>query len=380
MMTLHEISSCDTGGLAGASEDPAGDRCVATPERKRAHAIFLHTGWRSAGTWVWSRFRALESVNAFYEPLSNLLGELRLADIPDIRPTSDSGHPPLGAPYYDEYRSFMQERGRGVAGYRKRFSIDRFGDTPDDEFPAMRAYLQNLQDRSLDLGKLPVFKFCRSSGRLPWLRSAFPQAVHAVVLRNPAAQFASGWMLNQQWSNPFFVAAPFRVLGLNQAEPVVKRAIETFGVSLPSFTSTSVEEYAAVCEQYARTAEGSNAYRAFVALWSLCASRIADGSDLVIDADRLGQSPEYASELRAQVRAHANITPDFSGARDLVSETKRRATQIAGIDGRSIRSINSLEHKFLLSQTDGLRDSQTRTAKVIREKLSVADEVAEQWR
>lgn len=379
-MTLREITSLHADSLAGASTDPVSAACVATPEKERAQAIFLHTGWRSAGTWVWSRFRALESVNALYEPLGNLLGELRFADIPNIRPTPDSGHTPIGAPYYDEYRSFMQERGYGVVGYRKRFGIDRFGDRPDDEFPALRAYLENLQDGSINQGKLPVFKFCRSSGRLPWLRNAFPRAVHAVVLRNPAAQFASGWLLNQQWSNPFFVAAPFRVLGLNQAEPVVKQIIETFGVRLPSSACASVDEYAAVCEQYARTAEGSNAYRAFVALWSLCALRIAEGSDLVIDMDRIGQSPEYACELRAQFRMHANVTPDFGGARDLVGEAKRRAVQMAGIDGRSIRLTNSLAEKFLLSRVNALYESQTGAAKVIREKLSLADEVAERWR
>jgi hypothetical protein len=199
-------------------------------------------------------------------------------------------------------------------------------------------------------------------------------------LRNPASQFASGWLLKQEWNNPFFVAAPFRVLGLNQAEPVVRQAIETCGVSLPSFAGASVEEYAAACEQYAHTAEGSNAYRAFVALWMLCASRMVDGADLLIDMDRLGQSPVYASELRAQFHAQANVTPDFSGARDLVDETKRYVMRIKGIDGRLIRSINLSAQKFLLSQIDGSHDSQTGMAKVIREKLSLADELSGQWR
>ncbi|MGF6602012.1 hypothetical protein P3T23_006764 [Paraburkholderia sp. GAS448] len=380
MMPIRENTSCHATDPAGMSEDPASERSAVPQERERPHGIFLHTGWRSAGTWVWSRFRALESVRAFYEPLSNLLGDLSLADIPAVRPTSSSGHPPLGTPYYEEYRSFMQERGRGVVGYRKRFGIDRFGGVPDDEFPALVAYLQNLCDRSIDQGKMPVLKFCRSQGRLPWFKSAFPHAMHAVVLRNPASQFASGWLLKQEWNNPFFVAAPFRVLGLNQAEPIVKQVIETCEVSLPSFAGASVEEYAAACEQYAHTAEGSNAYRAFVALWILCASRIEDGADLVIDMDRLGQSPVYTSELRAQFRAQANVTPDFSGARDLVDETRRCVTRIKGIDGQSIRSINYVAQKFLLSQIDGSHDSQTGVAKLIGEKLSLADELSGQWR
>jgi hypothetical protein len=319
-------------------------------------------------------------VRAFYEPLSTLLGDLSLSEIPELRPTWNSSHPPLDAPYYEEYRSFMQERARGVIGYRKRFGTDRFGDVPDDEFPAVQAYLQNLVDRSIDKGKVPVFKFCRSQGRLPWLKIAFPGVMHAVVLRNPASQFASGWLLKQEWSNPFFVAAPFRVLGLNQAEPVVKQVIEMCEVSLPSVASDSVEVYAAACEQYARTVEGSSAYRAFVAWWILCASRMVDGVDLLIDMDQLGQSPVYASELHAKFRAQTSVTPDFSGARDLVETTKRCVRRIAGVDGRSVRSINFAAQRFLLSQIDGSRDAHIGIPKLIREKLSLADEISEQWR
>ena len=238
MTPWRESTSYGKADLAGASKD---QQSTVTREGQRPHGIFLHTGWRSGGTWVWSRFRALESVRAFYEPLSTLLGDLSLADIPAVRPTSNSGHPPLDAPYYEEYRSFLQERARGVVGYRKRFGIDRFGDVPDDEFPATRAYLQNLCDRSIEQGKVPVLKFCRSQGRLPWLKRAFPEAMHVFVLRNPAAQFASGWLLKQEWGNAFFVAAPFRVLGLNQTQPVVKQVIEACGVSLPSVIPASVD-------------------------------------------------------------------------------------------------------------------------------------------
>jgi hypothetical protein len=380
MTPSRESTSDGKADPGGTSRDQVGQQSAVTREGQRLHGIFLHTGWRSGGTWVWSRFRALETVTAFYEPLSTLLGDLSLADIPVVRPTSNSGHPPLDAPYYEEYRSFLQERTRGVVGYRKRFGIDRFGDAPDDEFPAMQAYLQNLCDRSIEQGKVPVLKFCRSQGRLPWLKRAFPEAIHVFVLRNPAAQFASGWLLKQEWGNAFFVAAPFRVLGLNHTQPVVKQAIEACGVRLPSVTPTSVDEYAAACEQYAHTVEGTNAYRAFVALWILCASRMLDGVDLLIDMDRLGQCSAYASELHAQFRTQTNATPDMEGARDLVEEAKLGIGRMTGIDGRLLRAINFSAQKFLLSQVDSSCDSQTRLADVIRAKLTLADEISGQWR
>ncbi|CAB3775983.1 hypothetical protein LMG28614_00122 [Paraburkholderia ultramafica] len=368
--------SSAAGEPASRSNEPA--RRPDDVARKSAlkQAVFLHTGWRSAGTWVWSRLRELDAVTGFYEPLSNVLAELSLADVSASRPTLTSGHPPLAAPYFDEYRPFLQESARGVAGYRKSFSIDRFASVPDAEFPALHAYLRNLCERTVEQRSVPVFKFCRSSGRLPWLKEAFPQAMHVGVLRNPASQFASGWLLSQQWSNPFFVAAPFRVLGLNQSDPLVRQAIDVCGVSLPPAASMSDDAYAMACEQYARTAEGNNAYRAFVALWILCALRVTQGADLLIDIDRLGQSRGYAACLRAGFESQSGLSPDFGSARDLVEETRRSAARMAGIDGRSMRAVHSAALKFLKTQGGvdaGLVD-------VVREKMVLANELTEQWR
>jgi hypothetical protein len=354
-----------------------------------SRGIFLHTGWRSAGTWVWSKFRELESVTAFYEPLSNVIGDLKLADLGVLKPSFNSGHPALKAPYFAEYRPFMREGARGVSGYRRRFSTDRFGDTPDAEFPALQAYLHDLTERTLDAGKMPVFKFCRSSGRLPWLRHAFPSALHAAVIRNPASQFASGWLLHQEWRNTFFVAAPLRVLGLNQREPIVKAVLDACEVRLPPDAPTSDDAYAAVCEQYARTIEGTQAYRAFIALWALCTVRMANAADIVIDIDRLGRDGIYAAERAAQCAARGGVAPRFDDARDLVDELKRTPSRVAGVDGWSVRAVHGAVQKFveahiapspLLSQTDEGQTPMPDVIAIVREKLALATAISEPWR
>ncbi|MFM0724077.1 hypothetical protein PQQ53_10350 [Paraburkholderia strydomiana] len=370
------LSQGPSNGPSSTADGPVSRSNEAARKSALKQAVFLHTGWRSAGTWVWSRLRELDAATGFYEPLSNVLAELSLADVAASRPTLTSGHPPLAAPYFDEYRPFLQDSARGVAGYRKRFSIDRFASVPDAEFPALQAYLRNLCERTVEQNSVPVFKFCRSSGRLPWLKQAFPQAMHVGVLRNPASQFASGWLLSQQWSNPFFVAAPFRVLGLNQSDPLVRQAIDVCGASLPPVGSMPDDAYAAACEQYARTAEGNNAYRAFVALWILCALRMAEGVDLLVDIDRLGQSRDYAAGLRAAFEAQSGLSPDFGSARDLVEETRRSAARMAGIDGRAMRTVHSAALKFLKAQ--GGVDAVL--VDVVREKMVLANELTEQWR
>ncbi|CAB3773473.1 hypothetical protein [Paraburkholderia humisilvae] len=346
-----------------------------------SRGIFLHTGWRSAGTWVWSRFRALDPVTAFYEPLSNVIGDLKLADLAALKPTFNSGHPALNTPYFAEYRSFMREGTRGVPGYRRRFSTDRFGDAPDAEFPALHAYLQDLTARTLAAGKMPVFKFCRSSGRLPWLKRVFPAALHVAVVRNPASQFASGWLLQQEWRNAFFVAAPLRVLGLNRHEPIVKAVLEACEVRLPEDAPPSDDAYATICEQYARTIEGTQAYRAFIALWALCALRMANAADIVLDIDRLGNEPAYAAESAAQFAARSGVAPRFDDARDLVDELKRTPSRIAGIDGWSVRAVHGAVQKFIDTHVASSQTAQTPdVAALVREKLALAAMISEPWR
>jgi hypothetical protein len=368
-----------SGAPAHSASSPATDTTDA-PASTQTKGIFLHTGWRSAGTWLWSRLRAQERVCAFYEPLSPLLSELRVADIAAVQPVLTSGHPPLRAPYYDEYRALMQDGARGVHGYRKHFGLDRFSEQPDDAFPALQDYLRALCQHATQRNRLPVLKFCRSQGRVRWLRQAFPGVMHVGVLRNPASQFASGWLLKQEWNNPFFVAAPFRVLGLNQAEPVVREIIGLCGVRLPPGAPASHDAYAAACEQFARTVEGDNAYRAFVALWTLCTWRMLGHVDVMVDMDELGALPAAAPDVRAQLQAHAGVAPDLGDARNLVDEAMRHAKRMAGIDGRALRAVNFAAQTFLLSHLDDAQRAQPDMAAQVEKKRALADELCAQWR
>jgi hypothetical protein len=368
MTTTHSSTS-------GSAADPA-NTATASPKR----GIFLHAGWRSAGTWLWSRFRALESVDAFYEPLSSVIGELSATDIGDIRPTSNSGHPSMSKAYFDEYRPLLQSTERGVRGYRKSFAIDQFGPQPDAEFPALRTYLSDLCETSSGAGKIAVLKFCRSQGRMPWLKEAFPDVMHVGILRNPASQFASGWLLRQQWRNAFFVAAPFRVLGLQHGEPMVRQVIAECGVKLPPVAPTSYDAYAAACDRYAQTVEGSEAYRAFIALWILCTWKTLQSADIIVDTDLLGQSPDHASELAAQFRASTGLAPDLSATRDLLGEAKRNVRKMSAIDGRVLRPINSAALKFLFRQLDKTDRVQADLAETVRKKVALANDIAEEWR
>jgi hypothetical protein len=66
------------------SLDPEGDAVpldAASPAARRAAAIFMHSGWRSCGTWLWETLRESATVCGYYEPLHEGLGSLDRAGI-----------------------------------------------------------------------------------------------------------------------------------------------------------------------------------------------------------------------------------------------------------------------------------------------------------
>src|ERR1700761_4291616 len=112
-------------------------------------AVFLHTGYRTAGTWLWSCFRALDNVLAYYEPLHEMLASIDAATLASSTSSSwRSGHPRLDAPYFAEFADLIEPGGRGIAGFDAAFSIDQFADTKPEHAAGIEHYLRALIARA----------------------------------------------------------------------------------------------------------------------------------------------------------------------------------------------------------------------------------------
>ncbi|HEY1998820.1 hypothetical protein, partial [Paraburkholderia sp.] len=270
--------------------------------KSNCQAVFLHTGYRTAGTWLWSCFRRLDNVTAYYEPLHEMLATidpLKLASS-----TADSwrsGHPALEKPYFAEYADLMTPDVAGIAGYEAAFAIDRFdGETPQDA-DRIEAYVRALMRASQEQGRVPVLKFCRSLGRLHWFHAAFPDAVHIVVEKNPISQWQSCWQLFAAHRNPHFVAVPFAVLALNREVPMVQQALEALHIDLPqlpqdaSGDAPSFDTCLTFFKDHIATLPPLQVYRAFLGHWLLTLRYAATHSDAIFDCDLAGHSPAYVA-------------------------------------------------------------------------------------
>ncbi|MDE2580193.1 MAG: hypothetical protein KGL52_01020 [Rhodospirillales bacterium] len=270
-------------------------RAVPPVATKPRPPVFLHTGWRSAGTWLWSRFRTLPSVVAYYEPLNPIVDALTPATLASYSSdTWASGHPSLEHAYFHEYGDLLRHARPGIARFEPGFAVADFFAEATADLPDLRAYIAMLNDHASSNHGRAVLKFCRSIGRVGWMQRNFPDAAHVVIARNPAAQFSSARRQYARHANPYFLAMPWLVLTHNRDDTRVAEALRCFDVQLPILPAhASAATTDAVLRRHLSDTDPADWYRAFLAFWTLAALSIPETIDCVIDSDLLTISPRY---------------------------------------------------------------------------------------
>jgi hypothetical protein len=283
--------------------------------------VFLHCGWRTRGTWLWNRFRALDGVTAYYEPLAELLVGMRATSLASFAAqTWASGHRGVSRPYFEEFLPLLAPSGRGVQDFDLRFAVEDFFAAPDAALPELAAYLRRLIAVAQAAGAQPVLKLCRSVGRIGWMQRAFPEAVHIVVQRNPLGQFGSALRQYGLHGNTYFLAMPLLLLATNQHLPDVASAVRHLAVALPDLSGgTSQRARLAVCEATLRDRDAISLYRGFLAFWLLTTALVPDGVDGRIDTDLLARDEAARAACGTMLECVTGRAVDFVDAEAPVS-------------------------------------------------------------
>ena len=344
--------------------------------------LFLHTSWRSAGTWVWSRFRELPQVEGFYEPFHSVLARDK-ATLGAIHADSwASGHPALERPYFHEYlplvrsRKFFPPR-KGVKGFKVGFELDRFGPEPWPGARSLKAYLDRLLKTARKSRRIGVFKFCRSMGRLTWLMDTFPQVAHVVVLRSPASQWSSYWGQWKKYGNPWFMMAPYRVLGNNLETPLVRRAAQSLGCDLDALNRLAMETESIALDSIQKIPIEAS-YRVHLAHWTLSLMSLNERLDAIIDSDKLSYSSSYAQECAELLTRITGLHPDFSDAHP--TDTGKFLCTLAGgpgadpLEGMDPDGATMAHQSAVAFASRELGPDKSFALKLIRSKLSQATE------
>lgn len=246
--------------------------------------LFLHTGWRSSGSWLWQRLRDQPGHMGFYEPLHEFLPIINPEQLAALSPQSwASRHGSTVAPYFAEYAPLLRHRGVQLA--QKRFAFDRFFLSAAAQDEALTAYFTQLTALAREQGKIPVFKCTRTQGRLPWFRAQFPHWRHVALIRQPWTQFRSAWRCHTQDHNPYFLAAPFMVLERNAGHLDAGALARSFGLPLGWGRYLPVSVRLRGWKLAVQLLDARTLYKAHFALWLLNTLAACGAADAVLDGD-----------------------------------------------------------------------------------------------
>jgi hypothetical protein len=288
---------------------------------------------------------------AYYEPLHEVLAELRADLLPTLRPDGwPSRHPKLTRPYFQEFALLLRQGAPGVEGFHRAFGSENFFADPASEQPELHAYIATLLDHAMTQGRQPVLKFCRSIGRVAWMQRSFPNAIHIVVLRDPATQFGSAYWQYIHNTNPYFLAMPLLMLARNAADARVKQAVETLGATLPRVPDKADDETAfAACHDHLRQTVPEDWYRAFLAFWTLTAFSIPGGIDCIIDTELLSVSASYRAQSRRDLVALTGVPLELD-VDDSLDDDAVRASAVLGVPRTAIWQCHQAVTALLTAQ------------------------------
>jgi len=272
--------------------------------------IFLHGMWRSGSTYIWSRFRAADAAYCYYEPLNHGLGRLtpeRIGrDTPEI--TAANAHPVLSRPYFAEFEPLI--KGRGVAGFRPRFSYKRFVLEKDDADEPLRAYIRSLINYAAAQGKTPVLGFNATDLRIGWMNERFhPFSIY--IKRDPRRIWESYEAQRQNGNNTFFFAW-LNIIEHNAAHPAFAPLAEKLPLrrGLRKFTVKPKKFYAAALNDMTQ----EQTYEMVEYVWRLSVAQGEKNCDLVIDVDR-GADESYKKSLNDKIRQACGLDISFADMR-----------------------------------------------------------------
>lgn len=272
--------------------------------------VFVHSGWRCSSTYVWSRFRALQNVRAYYEPWHEQLARLTAETI-DVETPDNSGlrHPGGAEPYLKEFEVALDPAG-GVRGFDPGFALDRFWIESEASDLAQQSYVEGLVAAARARGETPVLACCRTLGRVGWLKRRFG-GFHVMLVRDPVQQWLSFYSLRRRPRPTYFELCHYVLLSEMAGCDDVSRSI--LGHDFDG-TGTLAERLAAARGRLKR-APARVSFQAFLAVWLRSYLKGLPEADLVVDVDRLARDQAYAREVEAAIAAGCGLAPDFSDCR-----------------------------------------------------------------
>ncbi len=273
--------------------------------------VFLHSGFRTCSTWLWTRFRANPACRAYNEIFNDMLETIPLEGaLIHTGSAWKSGHPPSD-PYFLEFVPLVRPQG-GIEGFTHEMPWERF--FPADGLAGALSheelrYLQSLIDLAHGEGKCPVLSATRSLGRLAALKRHFG-GTHLLLVRNLAHQWRS-YIHQVESGNPFFFLMVLTIFQQKLRDPFIARLFrimaERTGNAVP--TILNLERH-------------DNIFTVFVLTHVYLYMAMHDHADMVLDANALGADAALLRRTEQEIAERTGLAVDLSNIALTAQNTK----------------------------------------------------------
>lgn len=273
-------------------------------------AIFIHSGWRTGSTYVWTKFRHHPGCTGFYEPFNEMLSQMSPTDIYTARhDLSALKHSEIGLPYFHEYIPLLGPKGHPQ--FKLDFSYRNYF-VADEPLPDQQAYIDSMLGLGGKLRRLPVLGFVRSLGRVAWFRRSFADAVNIVVIRSPVGQWLSARQLALQHNHEFL--DPMQVLIFAQARGSLPLIVEGQRLGIPRLDGHPLPVAIELTRQMSAKRSPAERFAVFASLYVLSYLAALPNADLIVDMDRLSAEADYQAHTASEIKRLTGLEIDFADA------------------------------------------------------------------
>ncbi len=257
--------------------------------------VFIHSMWRSGSTWLFHKFRESSSgywcyQEPFHEELINLNNNPdNLLKNPE-ETVKILRHPNLTKPYFQEFydiKDFL------IGKFVPCISYDSFFD--QTICPEIVEYTRSLIDHAQ--GK-PVLHFCRSFGRVSFLKNTFGGA-HIILWRDPISQWFSYQVTD------YFDIVNLLVVNSKNSPPVILAIRNEIGLNL--------KEGSSYHELSHFPWDSRKRYLLFYSLWLYHLIENHQICHLDLNIDLLSNKGEYRQHRQNALEQHGIFGVDLSG-------------------------------------------------------------------
>ena len=291
------------------------------------NAPFFLTGlWESGINTLWPYIRERDGIICFYEPLHPTFSKITRKWVgQDTSAMKIMGNAPVTTPdksLYAEMIPFIGTNilGRGVKGYRSKFSDEHFVMRANFEAPEMQSYFGQFINYGDKLHRRPIIAEHRFIYRLGWAKAHLP-GTYAHVTRDPYAIWSIYQNALERGYSRFFLKW-FKILEKNT---------ETWlgHLGAPLHLRKGMDQYLIYDESFYKDVLShmtrAETYRLVYGVWLKALYEALYAADFIIDMDKM-----------ADRIARERMTSDINNATGL-------ALDLSSID---LKSFKQVTHNF----------------------------------